>query len=267
MIYYFSGTGNSRYIARQLARQLGEKTAFIPEQSPFAQCDTDKSIGIVCPVYYWGIPPIVLGYLEELPEILIEKIRRDNIPIWVVLTYGDEAGNALGILNKTLAARGLKLSGAWGIQSPNTYVLMPGFDVDSEEVEQEKVGHWESRITEIATKIKNGKWETDVIRGKLAWLKTAVVYPWSCRWGITPGKWHSNEKCIGCGKCSKACPVGNIAMARQDSDQHAKPIWGPVCTSCCGCYHACPNHAVEYGTVTLRKGQKHLKFLPLIKIT
>lgn len=260
MIYYFSGTGSSRYVAENLGKYLNEECRFIPAETPFEQSLIGDSIGIVCPVYYWGIPSIVLGFIEELPEQLTDRIRRDNIPLWVVLTYGDEAGNAMKVMRKTLASRGLRAIGEWGIQTPNTYVLMPGFDVDSEGLEKKKIASIDSRIKDISENISKGKWESDIHKGPFAGLKTAIVYPWSCRWGVSPGKWHADKNCIGCGRCARTCPVSNIAMIPKKEENGLMPIWGPVCTACCGCYHICPTHAVQYGNVTLKKGQKHFPF-------
>lgn len=258
MIYYFSGTGSTRSVATALARELGEEARFIPDHSPFNQQFTGRSLGIVCPVYFWGIPQIVLGFLEELPYKMLSKIREGGIPVWVVLTYGDEAGNAMKLMRRSLAERGLEVCAVWGVQTPNTYVLMPGFDVDSKDIETGKEVAAANLVSEIAARILEGKWEIAIKRGPLAWLKTAVVYPWSCRWGIVPGKWHATDTCIGCGRCSSVCPVGNIAMVSVKGTGHPEPVWGLVCTACCGCYHICPTHSVHYGNITLRKGQKGL---------
>ena len=48
MIYYFSGTGNSRYVARKLAFQLGTEAVTIRDNLPTSSC---RNIGIVFPVY------------------------------------------------------------------------------------------------------------------------------------------------------------------------------------------------------------------------
>ena len=60
MIFYFSGTGNSKYAAEFLADQLNERCYNICKQGiDPAVYEGGKSIGFVFPVYAWGVPPIV----------------------------------------------------------------------------------------------------------------------------------------------------------------------------------------------------------------
>ena len=70
MIFYFSGTGNSKCIAEQLADRLKEQLIFIPETMRNAIFDYEmadkEKIGFVFPVYSWGPPPIVLQFIEQL---------------------------------------------------------------------------------------------------------------------------------------------------------------------------------------------------------
>ena len=57
MIFYFSGTGNSKWVAQQLAIYLEDKTTFIPsvlDTSDFSLCENEK-IGFVFPIYSWGV--------------------------------------------------------------------------------------------------------------------------------------------------------------------------------------------------------------------
>jgi len=58
-----------------------------------------------------------------------------------------------------------------------------------------------------------------------------------------------NKVCIQCGKCAKVCPVDNI--------KGTPPLWlhNGKCTSCLACYHYCPVHAINYGSITRRREQ------------
>ena len=47
--------------------------------------------------------------------------------------------------------------------------------------------------------------------------------------------------CTGCGKCSRACPVGNITLT------DGRPVWNGRCIHCMACICGCPAEAVEYG--------------------
>ena len=252
MIYYFSGTRNSRYAAMRLGSLTGEEVRFIPARDPYVECidaGKDRSVGFVFPVYAWGVPPIVIDFIGKLPEGFFETIKENRQPLWCVATCGDETGMAVEMLRKALAKRGASLSGAWSLIMPNVYVLLPGFGTDTKEMEKRKLEDSVGRLTSIAERIKEDKWEDDVHLGSWPRMKTALVYPLFRRWGVDPKKWHYTDACIGCGKCARACPVGNIAM------EDGRPVWGNDCTSCCACYHVCPTRGAHYGRVTRNAGQ------------
>lgn len=256
MIYYFSGTRNSRYAAMRLGGLIGEEVRFIPSRDAYTEkidVTKDKSIGFVFPVYAWGVPPIVMDFIGRLPEKIVEDIKGHGIPVWCLATCGDETGMAVEMLRKGLEKRGIILSGAWSLIMPNVYVLLPGFGTDSKDVETRKLSEAVGRIEHIADCVNSGKFEDDVHLGPWPRLKTSVVYPLFKKWGVNTKKWHYTESCIGCGKCANTCPVGNITMTA------GRPRWGTDCTSCCACYHVCPTRGAQYGTVTKNAGQYFFK--------
>lgn len=258
MIFYFSGTGNSKYCAQMLAEQLGDDAINIcsADIESLNIYDT-KTFGFVFPVYAWGVPPIVLDFIKRLPEKFVNALRENEVKIWMVATCGDDTGETDKMLASALNKRGLKLSGIWSVIAPNIYVLLPGFDVDKDDVRISKINALDQRLRYIASKIEKGEWETDINRGGMAWLKTALVYPLFKKWGMFYKKWYVTDACTGCGLCAKACPVNNITM------KDCKPVWGRHCLSCVSCYHECPHHAIEYGSATKGKGQYLRKMRPI----
>lgn len=250
MIYYFTGTGNSREAAQMLGARLQEKVSFIPFVDADSENVDGEMIGLVFPVYSWGVPPLVIDFIDRLGEQFWTDVRHRRIPVWVVMTCGDEVALAPEMIAKSLERHGIEPQSVWSVTMPNDYVLLPGFDVDPKILEKEKLAAAPRRIEEIAAAIKAGKSGVDVVRGSMAWLKTRLVYPLFKRWGIFPKKWHATDACIGCGICVERCPLANITL-----DFHRHPHWGSDCCSCLACYHSCPRHAVQYGTSTRKKGQ------------
>ena len=66
-LFFFSGTGNSLKMARDLAAELGDAEVVpIPEAlKKLGSIDADR-IGIVFPVYMWGLPLIVAEFCRRL---------------------------------------------------------------------------------------------------------------------------------------------------------------------------------------------------------
>lgn len=253
MILTFSGTGNSRYAANKLSRILDEQVVKISEADPASLSFNGSSLGIVCPVYSWGIPPIVADFISKLNTRFLKDVT--DLPVWGVLTCGDETGLAPEMLRTSLQSQGVELSGIWSVIMPNVYVLLPGFDVDSKDLEVKKLEEAKIRLRHIADKIRKAEWTTDCTVGKNAALKSKIIYPLFKKYGINTRKWRWTQECVMCGKCVAACPMNNITL------RGGHPSWGKNCTSCLACYHTCPAHAIEYGRSTTRKGQYlcHLK--------
>lgn len=271
MIVCFTGTGNSMMAARLLALSLGSEPGAVVElkgemlrnpSETVLSAERGEEVVWVFPVYSWGVPPVVEKFIKgvKMEGSMSHAVHH------AVITYGDDAGRTPAMWRKILTSRCARPGGVYGVKMPNIYVLMKGFDVDPESVAELKLAMVPGRMEEIARKIKanpRGRWETDVIAGSFARIKSGVIYPWFVRHAMSPKPFHSTESCIGCGKCSRSCPMDNIAMTDMQ-----RPSWGEQCALCLRCYHICPVHAVAYGKATRGKGQylcPTLKEIEIIK--
>ena len=246
MIYYFSGNGNSAHVAHQLARLTHDRARFIPRAG---KAETTADIfGLVFPIHAWGMPRAVEEFLRQL--------RTDRTPyyIYMVCTCGDDIGRTDRLLARTLKQKGLPLDAAFSVRMPNTYVALPGFEVDSKELAQEKLAAVPERLAQIAAAI-NGRARgvRDVVPGAMPWLKSKVLRPLFYRLFCGDHGFRTTEACNGCGRCAKVCPVRNIRL----SDQ--RPQWQGRCTDCLACFHHCPQRAIRYGRWTEGKGQWTMK--------
>jgi len=250
MIYYFSGTGNTRRIARCLSESLGETLERIDwDTVPVVRGKEKEAIGILFPVYAWGMPRVVDSFLGRMPVC-----RAGHTPyIYIVMTCGDDIGRTDCLLGKKLGARGYSLAAVFSLQMRNTYVCLPGFDTDSAEVDFQKEKKSLERIKEVAEIVgrRRGSSPSDITPGAMPWLKTYVLRPLFNAFLMSDRRFHCvRERCSRCGRCEKACPLGNIEVSHG-----GMPRWKGHCTHCLACYHACPAHAIEYGFFTRHKGQ------------
>lgn len=246
MIYFYSATGNTRYAAEFLGRRLnGEIIDVIRDKDAVSTPVKSEWVGFMFPIYCWGVPPVMQRFVSEK----IKHVPKDTY-LWIIATCGDDCGTALRTLNELIVkGRGRGADAIFTLIMPNTYVLLPGFDVDSKTVEQEKLRKAPELLSRMADAIEaeeSGIY--DVKEGSVPRLKSAL-FPLFEKWGVRPKLWKASDACIGCGKCAAICPASNIEMKEK------RPVWGRNCYSCCGCFHVCPVKAVSYGKITLSKSQ------------
>lgn len=150
MILWFSGTGNSRYVAEMLAAELGQTLRRLTpdlRNGSLTPAPHDDTVIWVCPVYSWGLPPYV--------RAIIKNVDLGSAPLihHLVLTCGDDCGLTAEMWRSDLAKRGWLSGLAFSVTMPNNYVCMSGFDVDTAELAQHKLSAASLRIREIARSI------------------------------------------------------------------------------------------------------------------
>ena len=89
-LYYFSGTGNCLKVARDLSGKLeNAEVISIPKAISNKQLATDAdTIGIIYPVYMWGMPLIVVDFINKL-------MPKESTYIFAIATYGGMSGSSL----------------------------------------------------------------------------------------------------------------------------------------------------------------------------
>ena len=252
MIYCFSGTGNSLGVARRLSKALGERLLPMTEALGTAPdfASPEEPLGLVFPVYGWGLPRFVETFVEALPHPAGATPRY----VFAVLTFGDDIGRTDRLLSRALARRGWQLAAVFSVQLRNTYVCLPGFDVDTPQVAAEKAQRAAVQLETIVPRIaaREASTPADIVPGACAGLKSYVLRPLFNALLISDRHFRAETvRCTGCGRCARVCPLHNISL----DEATRTPRWQGHCTHCLACYHACPQHAVAYGFFTGKKGQ------------
>lgn len=257
MIFYFSGTGNSRYVAEQLATLLNDRIVAVAEAMAKEELSytltAEESIGMVFPTYSWGPAPIMLDFISKMQVSGYTK----STYCYMVTTCGDDIGESVDIWQKSLP-QGLIGNAAFSVQMPNNYILLPGFDVDSKELEKAKIKNSISRIAQVADCISAHKETIDVVQGNWKWIKSRVILPLFWKYAMSDKPFHIEASwCTSCGLCVRSCPVKNIT-----TDDAGHPVWNHNCKMCLSCIHRCPTRAINYGKMTRKKGRYHFKQRP-----
>lgn len=258
MILCFSATGNSRYVADRLA-ELVENGRKPIDLGPMLRDGAKtlptlrqgESLGFVFPVNSWGLPKGMGKLLATLPY---KGYDPTGTYVYMVCTCGDDAGLTARQWHAAIAQAGLQGDAAYSVFMPNTYVIMPGFDVDSDETARRKLSEAPEAIRNIAADIGRKRRGDLTYHGKAAAFKTSVIYPLFMQFYTNDRPFSADaSRCTGCGHCAAVCPMGNISLSA-DSHGRQLPRWKHRCLTCLACYHGCPSHCIRYGSLTRHKG-------------
>lgn len=261
MILYFSATGNSRYVAKMLASELdGQQIIDLRKymqkgaERLSVSLNENEPLCFVFPVHSWGMPKYLKNVLETME---VSGYTPGRNYVCLLATCGDDSGQLYDYWSKVICKAGLRPDAGFTVFMPNTYVLFPGFDIDKEEVRNRKLSEAPVSVKEIAKKIKAGIRGDFTHHGSIPGFKTNIIYPLFIRFTTSDKAFRAEtDTCIGCGKCVKVCPVGNITLTEVNPKHKDRnmPVWHGHCLNCLACYHYCPVHAIAYGTKTRGKG-------------
>lgn len=242
IIFYFTGTGNSLKVARDIAEKLGKnecEIVHIPDYKEKVLPQGYERIGFVCPVYSGEPPVCVERFLQET-----DFTKNKSAYFFTVATYGGTQGNAFYVVNSYLKQQGLKLNAGFRVRMNGNYILAyPTWNISKNSIPK-----IETKITQAAEMIVR-KETTTIPNTK------NVVFDFMHR-KMMPiflekdKDFKASDLCVSCEICYKVCPVENIKMI------HGKPSFQGHCEQCMACIHACPQKALNYKNVT----QKRLRY-------
>nr|WP_292518092.1 EFR1 family ferrodoxin [Methanoculleus sp.] len=240
VIYYFTGTGNSLAAAKKVAGSLGD-TELVPiaafrNATGEIRPDAER-IGIVCPVYFSGLPAMVESFAERLDLALADYV-------FSVVTHGGGGGSAaLRQLDGVLGERGGRgLDAGFAVRMPGNYILMYGSPAG--EKRDRLLAAAGAELEAIAGRIRQGE-RVKLPNSPVARLVKAIMYPrFRSRVHGDDRKFTVSEACTSCGTCASICPAGNIEII------DGRPVWNHRCELCCGCIHLCPAEAIQAGKRT-----------------
>ena len=249
MVLYFTGTGNSRYIASRIAEALNDELFSINDRlksgdtSPVA---TGEALILVTPTYAWRIPRIVQDWLLKTSFPAAKRV-------WFIMDCGSEIGNAAKFNRKLCQAKGLAYMGTAQILMPENYIAM--FSVPQAAEARAIVAKAEPFIDRAIAAIRAGHMFSPPRKKLYDRIASSAVNPVFYPLFVKANSFTASDVCIGCGKCEKLCPLNNITL------QNARPVWGTNCTQCMACICYCPTRAIEYGKKSAGKPRYHFEEL------
>ncbi len=221
-IFYFSSTGNSLFIAKEIEKTLGGEVMYIPKYVGNAE-KFDKII-IVSPVYSFGLPVHVFDFIPKLPK---------NKPVYIVLNFGGMVFGADGLAFEHAKNCGLDIKAVYTVKMTENYTL----DITVPLAYQQKMlKKAPDLVAKVIEKIRNGEENSPKTKAKFA----KIYYENKGNWHKIADDFSTAESCVLCGKCVDLCPSGNISVT------DGKIKFDDKCVACLGCYHRCPEKAIIY---------------------
>lgn len=138
MIFYFSGTGNSQWVAQTLAQKLNDQAQDIVRLNQIPSLEQEQQVGLVFPVYAWGAPELMMQFAK--------KLGKTSAFSFGVCTCGADAGLTMKKLSKIY-----HLDSSYSLAMPNNYII--GSEIDDDDTIVRKLSAARAELETIAAEI------------------------------------------------------------------------------------------------------------------
>ncbi len=248
-LYYFSGTGNSIHVARELQKRL-QNTKLIPiigalknpEIKTFAE-----TVGIIFPIHAHTYPWVVENFLKT--------VNLSSASYVFALPNRECADKVFSDIRKLLEKRNFKLHASFMVNTPENFI--PIFTVPTDEKVRELEKDLQTRLDKIQRYITQKKPHHESTGPIVAFLANTVLRLSNfiftkTRYVGLQKSFYADDKCTGCGTCVKVCLSNQIKLVNK------KPVWDQKipCTFCFACISYCPSGAIQAWR-TQKKGRYH----------
>lgn len=231
-IYYFSGTGNTLLIVREMLSVFSERkipAALFPlERADPRTVKPAGALGLAFPVAAQSTYPFVWRFIAGLPP-------GEGTDVFLADTLAGFSGGIVGPLKRALVKKGYVPLGAAEIIMPSNF--FPGKRDAAKEMRTIQAGRAAARLFAASLIEGRGRWRrvpilSDLVcgmsRSSLLWKGLRRFFPLV----VDPAR------CTRCGVCAKICPTGNIAV-------RDLPVHAGRCEVCMRCVSFCPASAIS----------------------
>ncbi len=250
LILYFSGTGNTWWIAKELQKSLEEKGAFVENCSIESysydelksKIDNAEHVVMGFPVYGSKAPYPFDEFVSSLDDYL------GNKSLSIYATQALASGDTALHMATLIISKGFTLKNTFHFNMSNSFHI-PQFKFfkpkDAESAEKTNL-RCLPKVNMLANKIVDNRifirGNTPVARligdiqrrhiDKVIKNASATLY-------------SDKKTCINCNKCVEMCPTQNITMENESY------VFGNKCTLCMRCYSYCPTNSINFGVGSL----------------
>lgn len=232
---YFSGTGNTKYCVEFFVQQYGDSSKVISIENPdvIKEISANNTLVFGYPVYFSNAPKIVQDFISA------NKILFKNKKIFIIATMGLFSGDGTGCTARLFRKYDATVLGGLHIKMPDCIgdekVLKK-----TPEANKALVLQAENKITAAVSELKAG---TPLKQGLGIFCHIAGLFGQRLWFYKKTAEYKKKpdideDKCIGCGRCAKLCPMDNICIVESKAKSYDR------CTMCYRCFSHCPTQAL-----------------------
>ena len=243
MILYFTGTGNSKFVADYLAEKLNDEVLSLNKIIKYGEnpiLESDKPYIIVAPIYAWRLPAVV--------EETIKNIQLNGCKsVYCIVTMGENSGNADKYIKNIITDKVMNFTGYTGVVMQNNYLFMEKMPKPRDAAKALKKVIPELDKIVAAIKEENPLKKQD--KTHFSAIMSGPVNAGFNKFMVKKQELKADNDCIACGKCAELCPVNNIEV------QEGTVTFKGNCCGCLACLHHCPKQAINVKNQTQDKGR------------
>jgi ferredoxin len=248
LIFYFSGTGNSRNVAQWIssaAEKLNIESSIYNivdiDQDNFPPILKDSLIVFVSPVHGFNYPPVMLRFIASFPKGNRNVVLMDTRAGLLIGNYNlpGLSGAAFLFSSLLLKLKGYFITGIKSVDLPSNWMsLHPGVNDRTIRILHER---HKSKVMDFCNIILSGKKKYIPFYEFILDILVAPVsvgYYFAGRF-LFAKTFYASKDCNNCDLCVNNCPVKAIIKIDE------RPYWTFKCESCMRCMSNCPNRSIE----------------------
>lgn len=233
LMLYFSGTGNSKYIAELFCKITKAKCHSIEEDIDSQLLAAEKIIAVCYPVYASRVPKLMREFVASHMELFKNKC------VIIFCTQMAFSGDGARAFTDLFPPNHIKVICAEHFFMPNNINNVCITPLASEKLTRWYLRNSHKRMKAVCKNLSRRKIKKRGFNSlsQALGLLQGSFFPVIEKWGASKVK--IDNDCNKCMHCFSTCPVGNFAYSND------RIITKNNCMLCYRCINSCPKRAVK----------------------
>ncbi len=231
---YFSGTGNTKYVAKRFSQQMNCSAYSIEEDVDFSYIISSSDIITLCyPIHHSTAPVVYKKFILKYQKEFMNKA--------VVILCTQQFFSGDGAYNITKYLPAVEILYADHINMPSNIGNIPVYSKLTKGNLKKSVARANKKIEKIIRNISKGKRHTRGFSRFGHWLGSSQNMYEELYMSGAKENVCVQESCILCKKCISICPTKNLTI------EDSSIVNAGDCTFCWRCVNTCPVQAITVG--------------------